>query len=234
MKKWVWLFLLGNIFFNLNRLVAQNAVTILVEPTFGAEKLVLEKNYLLLPTDSVQVSVLRFYISKIFLLNDSNIVAVDSAAYLIDAAQPESFKITVHLPEKKSFNRVKMLLGIDSATNVDGVQGGNLDPIRGMYWAWQSGYINFKLEAKSARCRSRKNQLQWHLGGYLPPFYAAQPLDFAVNGNNFTHILRVDVQKIITQADISTQHTVMHPCAKAVLLSQKIVSCFEMPVFQKK
>jgi hypothetical protein len=49
---------------------------------------------------------------------------------------------------------------------------GDLDPIKGMYWAWQSGYINMKIEGKSSSCRTRKNEFQFHIGGYLSPYYA--------------------------------------------------------------
>ena len=28
-------------------------------------------------------------------------------------------------------------------------QSGDLDPLKGMYWTWQSGYINFKIEGSS-------------------------------------------------------------------------------------
>ena len=55
--------------------------------------------------------------------------------------------------------------------------GGDLDPTKGMYWAWQSGYINFKMEGSCSQCLATKNNFEFHLGGYQQPFYAMQTIE---------------------------------------------------------
>lgn len=57
---------------------------------------------------------------------------------------------------------VRLTLGVDSTTNAAGVHCCALDPANGMYWSWQSGYIQFKLEGKE----KNGQQLNLHLGGF--------------------------------------------------------------------
>ena len=57
---------------------------------------------------------------------------------------------------------IRLTLGVDSVTNAAGVHCCALDPANGMYWSWQSGYIQFKLEGKE----KDGNALNLHLGGF--------------------------------------------------------------------
>ena len=43
-----------------------------------------------------------------------------------------------------------------------------------MYWTWQSGYINFKIEGNSPLCSSSKSKFAFHIGGFQHPFNAIQ------------------------------------------------------------
>jgi len=45
---------------------------------------------------------------------------------------------------------------VDSLANVSGAMSNDLDATKGMYWSWQSGFINLKIEGKSASCKTRK------------------------------------------------------------------------------
>lgn len=109
-------------------------------------------------------------------------------------------------------------MGIDSLTNVSGALGGDLDPTKGMYWTWQSGYINFKLEGKSQYCNTRNNEFQFHLGGYLQPFYCLQSLKMKVNNSQEINIV-LDVKKIIDAIDLKSLNHVMSPGKDAMTLS---------------
>ena len=61
-------------------------------------------------------------------------------AILLGMSQP-----TKHLLANAPFD---LYLGVDSVLNYNGVHEGALDPINGMYWTWQTGYIHCKLEGK--------------------------------------------------------------------------------------
>jgi hypothetical protein len=61
--------------------------------------------------------------------------------------------------------KLSLLVGLDSVASTSGAMGGKLDPMYGMYWSWQSGYINLKLSGTWER-DGRTQAFTYHLGGY--------------------------------------------------------------------
>ena len=113
--------------------------------------------------DSIQLKSLKFYISNIELVNGDKVVwQQKNSFHLIDASKNESLQIPLKHQSNLNFTKIKFNLGIDSMVNVSGALGGDLDPTKGMYWTWQSGYINFKLEGKSKKCKTRNNEFHFH------------------------------------------------------------------------
>lgn len=198
-------------------------------PQFGNSDLIVnEKFYKLSNADSIQFETLKFYISGIELLNDDKMIwAEENSFHLADASAQKSLSINLQIPSKAAFNKVKFNLGIDSITNVSGALGGDLDPTRGMYWTWQSGYVNFKLEGKSNLCNTRNKELQFHLGGYQYPFNALQKIILNVIANEKTVIV-LDLEKLISGIDLPKQNEIMSPSKEAVLLSEKVSKCFSI------
>lgn len=66
-----------------------------------------------------------------------------------------------------------VIFGIDSMHTVNTDFTGALDPIHGMFWTWNSGYINVKIEGISRKSIQNGNIFQIHLGGYLSPYSTA-------------------------------------------------------------
>ena len=180
--------------------------------------------------DSAQITLLKFYLSNIELLNDKTVVWRElNSAHLMDLEDKNSFKVALNVPKSVVFNSIKMNLGIDSLTNVLGALGDDLDPTKGMYWAWQSGYVNFKLEGKSSICPTRKNEFQFHLGGYLAPNYAMQTIDFKLSKPNSDKItIQLNIQDFLSNIDLKQQNSIMIPSEEAVLLAQKIAQLFRL------
>lgn len=114
------------------------------------------------------VSAFKFYIHGIELINtDSNkVYSVGFKKYfLIDFSDTNSTKLKLAvLPYK--YNRIAFILGVDSADNVSGAQTGALDPAKGMFWEWNTGYIMAKLEGKSPVSSGPANVFQYHIGGF--------------------------------------------------------------------
>ena len=146
---------------------------------------------------------------------------------MVDAGQTNPFIIVVSNKQNISFDQLQFNLGIDSATNVSGALGSDLDPTKGMYWAWQSGYINFKLEGTSPLCTTRNNEFQFHLGGYQKPNYCLQTLSFPINDASKIH-LNLDVQTILRQVDLRKTNHIMSPSAEAVLISKIVANAFTL------
>ena len=199
---------------------------LLFNPTYNKQLLKPEFYYKLNTTDSIQITSLKFYISHLELINDDKIAWKEKSSFhLIDAFDKNTLSISI--PSNVSFNKIKFQLGIDSLTNVSGAMGGDLDPTKGMYWTWQSGYINFKLEGNSNLCKTRQNEFQFHLGGYLQPFNCLQTVFIQVKSN--TNIkLDMDVAKLFQHIQLSKLNHIMSPGKEAVDLSEKISETFRV------
>jgi hypothetical protein len=105
--------------------------------------------------------------------------------------------------------------------------GGDLDPTKGMYWTWQSGYINFKLEGNSNLCKTRHNEFQFHLGGYQQPFNCLQTVFVQVKSTANIK-LNIDVEKFFQYIQLSQLNHIMSPSKEAVELSEKLTETFSV------
>lgn len=221
---WIFYFMLM-----LNLFKAQTNSTIQFHLTYNSKPLVISDSSLpVLDSAGLQISDLKFYCSKIqFLKNKKVVFEEKNSFHLVDASNSASQKINVTLTSPLLFDELVFNLGIDSITSLSGALGGDLDPTKGMYWTWQSGYINFKIEGKSKQCKSRNNEFQFHLGGYAQPNYCLERLVFSIREKSVINI-NADVKKIIEQLKLNQQTKIMLPSKDAVLLSKKISACFEI------
>ncbi|SFB76851.1 hypothetical protein SAMN05421780_101382 [Flexibacter flexilis DSM 6793] len=204
---------------------AQDVTKLKIIPKFKTDKLVLHKTYCI-GKDSLTITNLKFYITDLqYFKNDSLVGSSSKKAYLIDAFETISQEII----ESKlfDFNKIKFKLGIDSLTNVAGVLDGNLDPIHGMYWTWQSGYINFKLEGIADNCPARNHKFYWHIGGYLEPFYAMREIELNCNARNSAEIF-IQIDQLFTLIDVSKIYQVMSPSEKSVQIANQFPEIFKM------
>ena len=135
------------------------------------EPLVFGKTYSNYYEESYQVSNFKFYISNITLINtDSNIAYPVSGSedFLVNFA--DSFSTRIKVKAKPfNYNRISFTIGVDSLKNVSGSQLGALDPLNGMFWTWNTGYIMAKLEGSSAVSQQPNNRFEYHIGGYKGP-----------------------------------------------------------------
>lgn len=181
-----------------------------------------------LDTNQLQIEVLKFYVSKITFLKKGKVVLEENNSFhLIDASDKTTVLIAIQTVKNVAYDELRFSLGIDSVTNVSGAKGGDLDPTKGMYWAWQSGYLNFKIEGKSLLCKNRKNEFFYHLGGYQSPFNTLQTVSFSVK-NKKKIILDLDANQFLNLIDISHQKNIMSPGEEAVRLSKLVTTCFKI------
>jgi hypothetical protein len=184
--------------------------------------------YHLAPTDSVLIETFKCYISAVtFKKANTTVFAEKNSYHLVNADAASSMSFFIPIPDHIGFDEVTFNLGIDSLTNVSGALGGDLDPSKGMYWTWQSGYINFKLEGKSNLCATRKNEFQLHLGGYSGQGNALQAVSLKVpETKDLTIAFPVD--KFLKEVDLAKQNAVMIPGKQAVELSRIAARLFEV------
>lgn len=171
-------------------------------------------------TDSIQFDVLKMYIGNLSLESKGGI-SQQNDVHLLDLSIPESLTFEIQnqpIPYTFGFD-----IGIDSLTNVSGAMGGDLDPLKGMYWTWQSGYINIKIEGIATSSSARNNEFQYHLGGYQFSKKAIQRRSF--NASNQSHfIFELPLDKLIPALDLAQTPAIMSPSTKAVELSEHIAS----------
>jgi len=179
------------------------------------ESLIQNKKYISLSKDTLQLETFRFYVSNIkFILNDNSVISEDNSYHLIDFEDSNTQIISIQKKSNLEIKKVVFSLGIDSTASVSGALSGDLDPTKGMYWAWQSGYINFKIEGKSSSCKTRNNGFQFHIGGYLKPNYAIRTIELETNNSNFE--INVDLAKLFNEIKLSEINSIMIPGSKAM------------------
>lgn len=159
----------------------------------------------------------RFYLSDfIFYRQGQEVLRENNSYHLVDLEFPESGEWAIHT---SGFDEISFLLGTDSLTNVSGAYGGDLDPVKGMYWTWNSGYINVKLEGFSSQSKGRNGEFALHLGGYMPPFQTDYRVQSGVTSSGRIHI-ELDVCPMFEQTDWNNHFNVMSPSAEAARLTE--------------
>jgi hypothetical protein len=88
--------------------------------------------------------------------------------YLINEMDEDSKQINLNVPIG-TYDDMTFIIGVDSLHNCSGIQEGALDPINGMFWAWNTGYIFLKFDGTSPLSKSNGRILEYHIGGYRSP-----------------------------------------------------------------
>ena len=112
----------------------------------------------------------KYYISNIRLIDDNGKVFENkNGYYLIREDEPDSKDIELTDVPMGNYKNISFTIGVDSLHNCSGAQSGALDPINGMFWTWNTGYIFFKLEGKSPASNQPGHIFEYHIGGYKEP-----------------------------------------------------------------
>jgi hypothetical protein len=132
--------------------------------------------------ETLRVRQFSYYISHIQVAGaEKQFVPVSDSCYLVTLQEENSHHISLPLPVPGGIRYLRFLLGVDSSKNVTGVQTGTLDPARGMFWTWNSGYVMARLEGKSTASTAPGNNFTYHVGGYKPGEAAARWVELAIS-----------------------------------------------------
>jgi hypothetical protein len=223
-------FLLFCLLFTHVHLVGQEKKSIQFVPFFNNLPLELGKKYVLNDSTWFEFSTCRFYVSNLSFLNEGKLKEKVSEFYLIDLEEPKSLFVDI---KNTQFDQVSFSIGIDSTTNVAGILDGALDPINGMYWAWNSGYINFKLEGTSSESTEKNKSFEFHLGGYLATYQTIQTVDLPIQTSLDPILIQFDIYHFIQSVDFNKTSNVMIPGSNAVQLSSILPSIFTVLPHEK-
>lgn len=121
--------------------------------------------------------------------------------WLVELTKPDTQTFSLDSAPAGEYTGMELLIGVDSARNSAGAQTGTLDPARGMFWTWATGYIHFKLEGRSPASTEVDQAVTLHLGGdglqrsvYLA--FAPKPLRIAPDLRSTVH-LRADINALL-------------------------------------
>lgn len=219
-------FILFTQFFLFEKTEQKRSIHCQVLTNFNQDTLKLEKQYQI-NDDDYQYEQIQFYISHLKWYRENQLVFEEpNSVHLIDVDDNSSWSWKLEMPQNIEFDEISFDLGIDSLTNVSGAFSGALDPIHGMYWAWQSGYINAKIEGVSPACSTRNHKFQFHIGGYSGNNNACQHLRFKHSTPNLN--LKFDLQLFMQQINLKQQNQLMIPCPEAVQLAKKMAASFSI------
>lgn len=180
----------------------------------------MNQSYVTVNNDTVTISAFKCYVSDVAVqYADQTVYKEKNSYHLLDSENPNSMQVRLPKIKEKAISKVIFNIGIDSLTNTSGALSGDLDPTKGMYWAWQSGYINLKIEGQSPSCKTRKQQFQFHLGGYLPPYNALRRkvIPVTITDDNTINI-GMDLAIFLAEVNLSITPTVMTPGKTAMEL----------------
>lgn len=196
---------------------------------FQNEPLVLkDKKYVTKTNDTVTITKMKFYLSNIVLeLEDGTQYKESNSFHLVDAETLSSLEFYLkNVPDIK-IKKIGFAVGIDSKNSISEKFDGDLDPALGMYWAWNTGYINMKLEGKSSSCTSVKKEFQFHIGGYLPRQNALQEIELKIDENQIINI-EVELSKWLDSLTLKETNSIMIPGEKAIAMARIYKNIFEI------
>lgn len=167
----------------------------------GDKNMHLDSTYQNAFNESYKISAFKYYISDIRLQQPSGIeTQVPDTYRLVDEAEPSSKSFILNL-QQRQFTNISFLIGVDSARNVSGTQTGDLDPAKGMFWTWNTGYIMAKFEATSPFSPAPANKLELHIGGFRTGENTTRRVVLAFPGGSMVDIDRNGISEVFIEAD---------------------------------
>lgn len=178
--------------------------------------------------DSLYLDAFKFYVSNVSFKTSKGWQRIKNSYYLVSAEEPSSLirKINTQLPSPP--DSIRFTIGVDSLTCVSGVMSGDLDPVKAMYWSWNTGYINAKLEGRSPSCKTIHQAFEFHIGGYLRPYNTLQTVSFKLKDKNKIMIAADAAQWLNgkERTDLHTLNSIVTTGREAVMMSNNYKEMF--------
>jgi len=152
-----------------------------------------------------RIDLLKYYISNFTLIKDDNTENNFANYKLINAADTTTCNFSFDSVANGSYTAVRFYLGVDSARNHTGAQTGDLDPINGMIWTWNTGYMFFKHEGGFINDTGGTSPLTFHYGTDIALATVDIPVTkFDIKGDNHILYLKFDLNKLYDTPTVMT------------------------------
>jgi len=202
---------------------ANDSIVVIIKPHFNHQKITKKTWFLSSNKDSIQLKKIRFYTTSFHI----NGIKILNSNFLVDVFDQATTKIVLPKTTKETLKTISFNIGVEEKMNTSGALSGDLDPSKGMYWSWQSGYINFKVEGVSPNCNTRKNKFQFHLGGYKIPYKTTRKVDYKLN-NEERIIIDLNIGLFFNEISLKNNNQIMIPGEEASLLADMLPKLFSI------
>lgn len=179
----------------------------------------------------------KYYISNLEVLNPVKPFAVKNGYYLIDEQNPASKTIRAAI-KADTYDALVFMLGIDSAQQVKGAQTGALDPVNGMFWSANMGFMAAKLEGHSEFSGAPGNAIRHQIGGFEGQHNALRyvvipfPTTLTVNqGQTLTLVLEAEMLRwfdAVYPMSITGNPTILTPGPTAMQIADNYIEQFSL------
>lgn len=180
-------------FLLIGKAAVSQSVTLTLTHEVNHQPMRANKVYYTAQGDTFTITKFKYYLSN-FSFTDENerVLQLSPEYFLVSDDSAASKKIVLTGLPLGRYKAVSFMIGVDSIMNCTGAQSGALDPVYGMFWTWNSGYIMAKLEGTSPASRLPGHALQFHIGGYRGAHQSQRMVQlkvpFAVTAENTAHI----------------------------------------------
>ncbi len=190
-----------------NREGQSSSLAVTFHHKVGGKDLVLfDETYTNAFNEPFSINKFRYYISNVeFVDKDGKKKILKDFYHLVDEADSASKRIIFNTSGLQQVVSIEFLLGVDSIKNTSGVQTGDLDPMKGMFWTWNSGYVYAKLEGQSDSSHAPLKYFNFDVGGYKPKENAVRKIKLNIN------IQSLPTRGIVIDVDVSKWFNAVHP-----------------------
>ncbi|MEO8211383.1 MAG: MbnP family protein [bacterium] len=184
---------------------SRTSVTLLFQNYVGNDLLKLDSvNYKNELGQTFNVTKFKYYIGNIRLKRTDGKEFVLDEYFLINQENENSGELLLNGVEPGVYSSVSFIIGVDSTRNCSGIQDGALDPLLGMFWAWNTGYVFLKIEGRSPQSKSTGNIIEYHVGGFKDPVNSIRNIDLkckeykltVTEGKNSVVKIKTDISEI--------------------------------------
>jgi hypothetical protein len=169
----------------------------------GSAPFQLYTNYHINGTDSIHLDQFKFYVGN-----------QRGDFQLVDASDTTTYSLP--------FTDKKLLIGMDSLANTSGKLDGAFDPLLGMYWAWNTGYIQLKMTG-SYYSGGITRPFDYHIGGYRVPFSTSRSFNIPT-ANQF---VTAHLDSLFRSLPIQSTPHIMLPGLAAQQIFKTFVNSFD-------
>jgi hypothetical protein len=178
-------------------------------------------------TTWIKVEELKFYLVYTPFFSDENTTG-SSIIHLVDLNDSSSYILPFTEDGMKNPTSFDFAIGLDSSATMTTQFSGTLDPALGMYWAWNTGYIHFKLEGTSNLCSTKNQEFQYHIGGYSGKFATQRWLTSPVSLNNQLPFIEIDIASLFKEVvNLKEKPLIMIPGKEAIFFADNYFRMFK-------